>query len=54
MVVAFPVLVGVPTAFLRVVPGVMAAPAFSALGVKVLAGAAGLRAALAVAGDSPA
>ena len=50
MVVAVPILLGMPASFLRVVPRVMAAPAFLAFSPEVFAGVAGLRAPLAVAG----
>jgi hypothetical protein len=51
MVVAIPVLLRMPAALLRVVPGMVSAPAFPALSAEVFASAAGLWAALAVAGD---
>src|SRR5882724_9001816 len=43
MVVVVPILLGVPPAFVRVIPRMMAAPAFPTLGAEVLAGVAGLR-----------
>ena len=42
MVVAVPILLGVPPPFVRLIPSMMAAPAFPTLGVEVLAGFAGL------------
>jgi hypothetical protein len=53
-VVAVPILLGVPTAFLRVVPRVMPCPAAVAFGGQVFAGAAGLRTPFTVAGKGAA
>jgi hypothetical protein len=51
VVVVVPILVGVPSALLRVVPGVVPVPAMPPFCVQVFSGAASLRAALAVAGN---
>ena len=49
MVVVVPILLGVPPAFVRLIPRMMASPAFATLGVEVLTGAAGLRTSFSVA-----